>query len=115
MSQQRRVFLLVSQHRLRLNSRRPVCGKPAGYEGHHRQNGGEGVSNIGLRNMGPARTLILIDGQRLIPVMSSNSTTTVPDLNAVPMLKSLSHLPVVVDPSRYGWVLERGRDGGVSW
>jgi iron complex outermembrane receptor protein len=48
-------------------------------------NGGEGVSNIGLRNMGPARTLILIDGQRLIPVMSSNSTTTVPDLNAVPI------------------------------
>jgi outer membrane receptor protein involved in Fe transport len=48
-------------------------------------NGGEGVSNIGLRNLGPQRTLILIDGQRLIPVMSSNSTTTVPDLNAVPI------------------------------
>ena len=48
-------------------------------------NGGEGVSNIGLRNLGPQRTLILIDGQRLIPVMSSNSTTTVPDLSAVPI------------------------------
>src|SRR5215831_18784066 len=48
-------------------------------------NGGEGVSNIGLRNLGPARTLVLIDGQRLIPVMSSNSTTTVPDLNSVPI------------------------------
>jgi outer membrane receptor protein involved in Fe transport len=48
-------------------------------------NGGEGVSNIGLRNLGPQRTLVLIDGQRLIPVMNSNSTTTVPDLNAVPI------------------------------
>ncbi len=48
-------------------------------------NGGEGVSNIGLRNLGPQRTLVLIDGQRLIPVMSSNSTTTVPDLNSVPI------------------------------
>src|SRR5579859_2232879 len=48
-------------------------------------NGGEGNSNFGLRNLGPSRTLILVDGQRLIPSTSSNSTTTVPDLNAIPV------------------------------
>lgn len=48
-------------------------------------NGGEGNSNFGLRNLGPSRTLILVDGQRLIPSTSSNSTTTVPDLNALPV------------------------------
>ena len=48
-------------------------------------NGGEGSSNFGLRNLGPARTLVLIDGQRLIPSTNSNSTSTVPDLNAIPI------------------------------
>src|SRR6185312_6770925 len=35
-------------------------------------NGGEGNSNFGLRNLGPSRTLILVDGQRLIPSTNSN-------------------------------------------
>jgi iron complex outermembrane receptor protein len=48
-------------------------------------NGGEGSSNFGLRNLGPARTLVLIDGQRLIPSTSSNSTSTLPDLNTIPI------------------------------
>lgn len=48
-------------------------------------NGGEGASNFGLRNLGPSRTLILVDGQRLIPTTNSNATTTVPDLNALPV------------------------------
>jgi len=43
-------------------------------------NGGGGTSNIGMRNLGPQRTLILIDGQRLIPYNGGS-----PDLNAIPM------------------------------
>jgi iron complex outermembrane receptor protein len=46
-------------------------------------NGGVGASEVGLRNLGPARTLILIDGQRLIPIFST--ATSVPDLNSVPL------------------------------
>jgi outer membrane receptor protein involved in Fe transport len=46
-------------------------------------NGGTGTSQIGLRNLGPSRTLVLIDGQRLVPVFGS--TFSAPDLNAVPL------------------------------
>ncbi|MDR3507145.1 MAG: TonB-dependent receptor [Caulobacteraceae bacterium] len=46
-------------------------------------NGGQGLSEISLHNLGPTRALILIDGQRLIPVFSG--TETVVDLNAVPL------------------------------
>jgi outer membrane receptor protein involved in Fe transport len=48
-------------------------------------NGGSGYSNIGLRNLGPSRTLVLVDGQRLIPASSSGFNTSTPDLNAVPI------------------------------
>ena len=48
-------------------------------------NGGEGFSQIGLRNLGPQRTLVLVDGQRLIPATQSGFSTTVPDLNSVPV------------------------------
>ncbi|HEY5410896.1 MAG TPA: TonB-dependent receptor, partial [Caulobacteraceae bacterium] len=46
-------------------------------------NGGLGLSEIGLRNLGPNRTLVLIDGQRLVPIFSG--ATSVPDLNSVPV------------------------------
>ena len=48
-------------------------------------NGGAGYSAIGLRNLGPSRTLVLVDGQRLIPATSSGFNSTVPDLNSVPV------------------------------
>jgi outer membrane receptor protein involved in Fe transport len=48
-------------------------------------NGGGGFSNIGLRNLGPSRTLVLVDGQRLIPGTQSGFNTSVPDLNSVPV------------------------------
>jgi iron complex outermembrane recepter protein len=48
-------------------------------------NGGAGFSQIGLRNLGPSRTLILVDGQRLIPANQSGFSSTVPDLNSVPI------------------------------
>jgi iron complex outermembrane receptor protein len=46
-------------------------------------NGGDGLSVVGLRNLGPARTLILVDGQRLISTYSG--TTEVTDLSSVPV------------------------------
>ena len=46
-------------------------------------NGGVGLSEVGLRGLGPTRTLVLIDGQRLIPVFSG--ATSLPDLNSVPL------------------------------
>ena len=45
-------------------------------------NGGVGLSSIGLRNLGPPRTLVLIDGQRLVPGFVGSAS--VPDLNSVP-------------------------------
>ena len=48
-------------------------------------NGGEGNSSFGLRNLGPARTLVLVDGQRLVPTTTANSTSTLPDLNSIPV------------------------------
>ena len=46
-------------------------------------NGANGLSEIGLRNLGPTRTLVLIDGQRLVPIFSSS--ISVPDLNSIPV------------------------------
>jgi len=46
-------------------------------------NGGAGLSEVGLRGLGPSRTLVLIDGQRLIPIFSGASSVV--DLNAVPV------------------------------
>jgi iron complex outermembrane receptor protein len=46
-------------------------------------NGAVGLSEVGLRNLGPSRTLVLIDGQRLVPIFSGFSS--VPDLNSVPV------------------------------
>jgi iron complex outermembrane receptor protein len=48
-------------------------------------NGGEGFSQFGLRNLGPARTLVLVDGQRLIPTTQAGFSATVPDLNSIPV------------------------------
>jgi iron complex outermembrane receptor protein len=46
-------------------------------------NGANGLSELGLRNLGPTRTLVLIDGQRLVPIFSSS--ISVPDLNSIPV------------------------------
>jgi len=46
-------------------------------------NGGGGSSSVSLRDLGQARTLILIDGQRLLPVFGASQS--IPDLNSVPI------------------------------
>jgi iron complex outermembrane receptor protein len=51
-------------------------------------NGGGGVSFIGLRNLGPSRTLVLLDGQRLIP----NGAAV--DFNVIP-LAMVEHVEVL--------------------
>src|ERR1700742_4714370 len=50
-------------------------------------NGSYGLSQVGLRNLGPSRTLVLVDGQRLIPVFSSANSivASIVDLNTVPI------------------------------
>jgi iron complex outermembrane receptor protein len=40
-----------------------------------------GIANVNLRNLGSARTLVLIDGKRLMP---GSPTALVPDLNFIP-------------------------------
>src|ERR1700744_6198996 len=57
-------------------------------------NGANGLSEIGLRNLGPTRTLILIDGQRLVPIFSSS--ISVPDLNSIPV-SMIDHIEVLKD------------------
>ena len=46
-------------------------------------NGGNGASNLGLRNLGPTRTLILVNVQRFVNTDSQASSTAV-DLNNIP-------------------------------
>ncbi|QUD86764.1 TonB-dependent receptor domain-containing protein [Phenylobacterium montanum] len=57
-------------------------------------NGGVGLSEVSLRNLGPARALVLIDGQRTVPVYSGSLST--PDLNSVP-LSMVDRLEVLRD------------------
>lgn len=45
--------------------------------------GGTGVNTLGLRNLGPARTLILLNGRRLAPAGTRGSTLAA-DLNVLP-------------------------------
>ena len=47
-------------------------------------NGGYGASNLGLRNLGPQRTLILVNGQRFI-FTDSNASANAVDLNNIPV------------------------------
>ena len=47
------------------------------------ENGSVGLQNVSLRGLGPQRTLVLIDGQRLMPVYSG--TFSAPDLSSVPL------------------------------
>lgn len=44
-------------------------------------NGTLGVSNVNLRNLGPSRTLVLVDGKRLMP---GDPVLPFPDLNQIP-------------------------------
>ena len=53
-------------------------------------NGGGGLSEVSLRNLGPARTLVLIDGQRVIP----NGGAV--DYNSIP-LALVDHVEVLKD------------------
>jgi iron complex outermembrane receptor protein len=46
-------------------------------------NGGVGLSTISVRGLGAPRTLVLIDGERLVPVFVGSTST--PDINSVPI------------------------------
>ena len=47
-------------------------------------NGGDGAAEIGLRNLGPTRTLILVNGYRF-PNTDTQGSSTAVDLNSIPV------------------------------
>ena len=53
------------------------------YFGGFVTNGGTGVNTLGLRNLGPARTLILLNGRRIAPAGTRGSVLAA-DLNVLP-------------------------------
>ena len=62
------------------------------------ENGGLGTSTISMRGLGANRTLVLLNGRRAGPSGVQGSVSAF-DLNAIPVLKQKTHLPVIVDPS----------------
>ncbi|MBT0666847.1 TonB-dependent receptor [Novosphingobium profundi] len=53
------------------------------YYGGFVVNGGTGVNTVGLRGLGPSRTLVLLNGKRLAPAGTRGSVGSV-DLNTIP-------------------------------
>lgn len=54
-------------------------------QGSMSSNGATGTANVDLRGLGPQRTLVLINGRRLMPGNPDNtSVATAPDLNNIP-------------------------------
>jgi iron complex outermembrane receptor protein len=64
--------------------------------------GGDGASNLGLRNLGPERTLILVNGQRF-PQTDSEGSFNAVDLNNIPT-SMIDHIDILRDgaSSAYG-------------
>jgi len=58
-------------------------------------NGGVGASEVGMRNLGPNRTLILLNGQRF-PFTDTQGTTDAVDLNNIPV-SMIDHIEVLRD------------------
>ena len=58
-------------------------------------NGGAGASAIGLRNLQPARTLILVNGYRF-PFTDTQAAVTAVDLNSIPV-SMIDHVEVLRD------------------
>jgi len=58
-------------------------------------NGGHGASEAGLRNLGPQRTLILLNGQRF-PFTDTQGTVDAVDLNNIPV-SMIDHIEVLRD------------------
>jgi iron complex outermembrane receptor protein len=58
-------------------------------------NGGNGTAAIGLRNLGAVRTLILVNGQRMVPTDIGAAVSLV-DLNNIPV-QMIDHIDVLKD------------------
>lgn len=58
-------------------------------------NGGPGVNTIGLRGLGPTRTLVLVNGRRMSPA-GSRGAVGAADLNTLPSI-AISHVEVLKD------------------
>ena len=58
-------------------------------------NGGNGASQVSLRNLGPQRTLILVNGQRFVQT-DNQATSVAVDLNNIPV-SMIDHIEVLRD------------------
>jgi outer membrane receptor protein involved in Fe transport len=58
-------------------------------------NGGDGASQISLHNLGPARTLVLVNGQRFVGTDIEGTITPV-DLNNIP-ISMIDHIEILRD------------------
>ena len=58
-------------------------------------NGGDGASNIGLRNLGPTRTLVLVNGYRF-PNTDTEGSSNAVDLNSIPV-QMIDHIEILRD------------------
>ena len=58
-------------------------------------NGGDGASEIGLRNLGPTRTLVLVNGYRF-PNTDTEGAATAVDLNSIPV-NMIDHVEILRD------------------
>ena len=59
----------------------PIAGQSADRSASNFQNSGNGVATVNLRNLGPSRTLVLLNGRRSVGVPGSSAV----DLNNIPV------------------------------
>ena len=68
----------------------PIAGQSAGTSASNFSNSGNGEATVNLRNLGPARTLVLINGRRSVGVPGSSAV----DLNNIPT-ELIDHVEIV--------------------
>lgn len=73
------------------------------YFGNYVVDGGPGVNTLGLRGLGPTRTLVLLNGRRLAP-SGMRGSVGAPDLNVLPSSALIERIEVLKDgaSSTYG-------------
>jgi outer membrane receptor protein involved in Fe transport len=68
----------------------PIAGQSADRSASNFSNSGNGEATVNLRNLGPARTLVLIDGRRSVGIPGSSAV----DLNNIPV-DLVDHVEIV--------------------
>ena len=68
----------------------PIAGQSLGRTASNFENSGNGTATVNLRNLGPARTLVLINGRRSVGIPGSSAF----DLNNVPV-DLIDHIEII--------------------